>query len=106
MPHFFEGQIVFIAKSQIRGCQTWEQSARLKNLGIGHSSLCPHGLEAFDYIAVSSSALLAVGHQQIFPAVQVHVQEDRRPRPLGGLESAELGDLSIRAIAAIQKERV
>ena len=37
---------------------------------------------------------VAVGHQQVFPTVEIHVDEDGAPGPFGSSDSGELSDLS------------
>ena len=49
---------------------------------------------------------MARGDKQVFVSVQVHVQKNRCPRPLGSLHAAEECDFGVSSVAAIHKKRV
>src|SRR5262245_30258049 len=49
---------------------------------------------------------MSCGDEDIFVAIEIDIQEDRRPRPLRGLDPAQMRNLRIRPVAAIQLEHV
>src|SRR5947207_14633431 len=49
---------------------------------------------------------MARGDKKVFVSVQVHVQKNRCPPPLGSLHAAEECDLGVSSVAAIHKKRV
>ena len=57
-------------------------------------------------IRVREIAPVAVGDQHILVAIQVNIAKSDAPGPFRSLQAAELRDLRIRAVAAIQGQRV
>src|SRR5207247_244365 len=45
-------------------------------------------------------------NENVLKAIEVHIKEDRLPRPVGRLDTCEPGDLGIGAVAAVPKERI
>ena len=54
----------------------------------------------------SGGALMSISDQQIFPAVEVNIQEDGTPRPVGGFHAGQLGNLGVGSVAAVQEQGV
>ena len=49
---------------------------------------------------------MAVGNQDILIAIQINVEKHGRPRPLRGFDAAQVGDLCVGVVAAIDKRRI
>ena len=49
---------------------------------------------------------IAGGQQQVFPAVEIHIEEGRRPGPIGGRHARELGYLGPGAVAPAELKGV
>src|SRR5713101_6260554 len=59
-----------------------------------------------EHVTVLHIKAIARGDEQILIAIEVNVQEQRTPGPIAGVQAAELRDLGVSAVAAIQTERV
>ena len=44
--------------------------------------------------------------QQIFVTIQVNVEKNRAPRPIGSVQPGQLADLGIAPVAPVEKEGV
>src|SRR5947207_6382222 len=60
----------------------------------------PFGVHVLDVSRV------ACRDQQIFISIQINVEKHRLPGPIGGGQTAEVGDLFVSAIATIVKQRI
>ena len=76
------------------------QQADLAALGLGDARKL--GLR----VAVVDVVQMAIGDEQVFVAVQIHVEEHRLPRPVARLDAGVAAHLGESAVAAIPKHRV
>ena len=100
---FFESQSAAIAKERIRSFQLRMQKQ------IRARVLRPLFAERFDpveHIEVFRIVGMAVGNQQIFITVKVHVHEHTAPGPIGGAHTGVIGNVGPSAITPIQKQGV
>ena len=101
--HLLEGQIATIAERHIGRIEARVEqniSARLlRRLLADHAHLAEH-------IPILHIKGVTVDYKNVFKAVQIHIEEDRLPRPLGRLDSTETGDLRVRSVTAIPEERI
>ena len=53
-------------------------------------------------VVVGHIAPNAIGHKQIFPSIIVYINEQRCPTPVGTVNSGQMRDFGVRAIAVVQ----
>ena len=85
MANLLEGQVAAIVESDIRCLQGRVEQDVSAPLFRG---LRPQRAHLFERIAVLHIEGVAVNHEDVFKTVEVHVQEDRLPRPLGRVQTA------------------
>src|SRR6185436_6352950 len=62
--------------------------------------------DGFECVCVQHVVEIAVGDEQILESIQIDIQESGAPSPLGCVEAAEAGELSIGPIPAAYVKRV
>ena len=103
---FGEGQVPFVPKSQVRRTQLRKHLSQVKLFQGGEFSLAPAFLDLVQDVDVHVVPLKTSRDEQVLVAIQIHIQEDRCPRPFARVESAELRDLRVSPVAAIEKQCV
>ena len=96
-----EREITAVAIRHVLEGQPWKQPPHALVVHRGEPVLQP-----FLHVGVHDVPQVAVGHENILPAVEIDVHEHRAPRPTTGLHPRRLRDLREGAIAAIEEERV
>src|SRR6185369_367040 len=78
----------------------------MENVGSGKSFSGLRRLKMGEHIAVLEVTQLAVGHKQVFEAIQIDIQKDRRPGPFGSFDTSIESRFRERAIPATQLQRI
>ena len=89
-----------------RGLGRFEPRILLQQVLGDLQALARTGSHAGGDVAVVDVVHVAVRDEQVLPAVEVDIHEDRRPRPAGRRDAGEAGDLCVGAVAAVPVERV
>ena len=98
-----ERQIVLVPEGQVRGLQARILQDFSAGLADGKRA---DAFEAVPSVEIVHVIRKAVRDQDIFPAVQIHVQENAGPTPLRTCQAAEMSDLSIGAVNARMEQGI
>ena len=102
----FERQVTAITKGEVRRILPREEFPVLEDLfarelaSLAQRSQLPRNIQA------ARRPLVTIGHQHVFEAVEIHVEEQRRPAPLRRVQSGHLRHLRVGSITTIEEERV
>ena len=86
--------------------QSRETLALAEELGIGAQPRPAVGLQLLGDVEVARAPLLPGGDQQVGEPIEIHVEEGRRPGPVGGRDPRHGRHLREGAVGSLEEERV
>ena len=100
----FEGQVVAVAERNAGSLspRDFRQAFQTRLGGFPSAG----SADFADYVGVLHVMVGAGGNEEVFPAVEVHVQKSDAPGPVRGRDAGELGNLSERAVTTGELEGI
>lgn len=103
MIYGLEAEVSEVSKGLIRGSQGWVHEVGATRLGDGHGT---EGLDLEAGVDIIHIPNKAIGDHQVFPSVEIDIEEEGAPGPIGGCYMGEVGDFGIGSVAAGELEGI
>jgi hypothetical protein len=103
---FLEGAIAAVAKGEVGGFEGREAADPSEDIALGQGAVGSGGFHTIGPVGVLEIAEDAVADEEVLKTVEVHVEEDGLPGPIGGFDTGELADFGVGTIATIPLESV
>ena len=98
-----KGQVALVVEGHVGGLEQWEEQ-QVGSRGL--DGLLAGGAHLLNGIMILRVTVVAIGDQHVFPAVEVHVEEQRVPGPVRSVEAGVVRNFRVRAVTPIQVKRV
>src|SRR6185503_13915343 len=102
----FKRKIPAVAESKVWAVEAAKKFARLDEFRQRQPVGTLELIDVPSRIGVHQVALLPGANEQVLEAIEIDIEKDGTPRPITGGHTAELRDLGIRAVTAIQVEHI